>query len=162
MAVLLCGTVIAQAPVAAKVKTCTLINANSSLPTFATFNKLLTDTLKSADTLFYKVPVIHTGIGWFYVTLKSKLVASDTTSTVSFWQSYDGSTWFAVNAISSTYTASAYTATVAKSTTANTEFSFWQNNVRFDSQYLGIRFIAKTKSSFKTLYSGTIRYLNER
>ena len=55
-------------------------------------------------------------------------------------------------------TETAYSVTLAKATTKGTDISFWRNNVKFESQYLGIQIIAPARTSHKTIYYGTIRF----
>lgn len=131
------------------------INYNAtSTPTYS-------DTLKSGDTLFYKVLVSHSVIGYPYISWNTKLVAADTTSKIDFWQSVDGvHNWQRLTkdstgiAVPTTW----YPILIAKSTTAGVNFSFWQVAARFESQYLGIRVIANVKTGFKTIYYGSIRF----
>jgi hypothetical protein len=155
-------SVSAQLPIAKKIKTLGAIAEKPSgvMPTILKFNTAYSDTLKSGDTLFYKVPIIHSTLGYPVVVFSPKLIQAgkDTISTLTFWQSYDGVKWVQCNAVSNAYSPSAYSATVPKSTTTINEYSFWTNNIKFEGQYLGIRFIAKTRSLFKTCYYGSIRY----
>lgn len=152
----------AQLPIAKKIKTLGTIaeKPSGTAPTILKFNTLYTDTLKSGDTLFYKVPIVHSTLGYPSVVFSNKLVTAgkDTVSTLTFWQSYDGSKWVQCNTVSNAYSLSAYSATVPKSTTTINEYSFWSNNIKFEGQYLGIRFIAKTRSLFKTIPYGSIRF----
>ena len=179
----------AQLPVSTKVKTLGAISDQGiGAPSIATFNAAKTDTLKSGDTLFYKVLINHGSVGYPYISQLTKLVANDTTATATFWQSVDGSTnWQQIKYLSQTttlvfdttkyakgttgkfwdlYSASGtsvnaetvWSVTVNKSTTTGTNFSFWRQNAKFESQYLGIRFIASTKSGFKTIYYGSVRF----
>jgi hypothetical protein len=46
----------------------------------------------------------------------------------------------------------------AGAATPNNEVSFWRNNLKFESQYLGIRFISGTKTGSKLVYTGTVRF----
>jgi hypothetical protein len=146
--------------IASKVKTLGTISEKpvGTAPTIIKFNALLTDTLKSTDTLFYKIPIIHSTVGYPYVTIRPKLIANDATATVTFWQSFDGVRWTQCNSVSNAYVLTAFTATVPVSTTLINEYSFWASNIKFDSQWFGMRFIAATNAGFKTLYYGSIRF----
>ena len=119
------------------------------------------DTLKSGDTLFYYVNIAHTTVGYPYLSVLTKLVANDTTSKVTFWQSVDGSSNWQQIQIDSIGVSSPTTLTpitLAKSTTKGTDISFWRKAARFESQYLGWREIASVKSGFKTIYWGSVRF----
>ena len=160
-------TINAQLPtVAKKIKTYIPIQDNGGIqPLNATYSSGVLssypDTLKSGDTLFYKLPIKHARVGFPYLSLNTKLVANDTTSKIDFWQSVDGvnnwqriykdSTGIAVPTIW-------YPTLIAKSTTKGTVLSFWQVAARFESQYLGVRIIANVKSGFKTIYYGSYRF----
>jgi hypothetical protein len=88
----------AQLPQKKKVYTLGAIYDNgTAAQTFSTFNAAFADTLKSgsaADTVFFKVLINHVSLGFPYISLNTKLVSAgqDTTATVTFWQSIDGST----------------------------------------------------------------------
>ena len=87
----------AQLPQKKKVYTCSAIYDNQqAAQTFSTFNATFADTIKSgsaADTVFFKVLINHVSIGFPYLSLNTKLVSAgqDTTATLTFWQSIDGS-----------------------------------------------------------------------
>lgn len=148
----ICLNISAQLPVASKVK-----NLGSTIPgKIVPFNLSYTDTLKSADTLFYKVLVNHDVNVYPYISQLTRLVANDTTATLTLWQSVDGvHNW---QQLTTGTSPSAYSATIAKSTTTGTEIDFWRSIGWFNSQWFGIRFIAKTKSGFKTIYYGSVRF----
>jgi hypothetical protein len=229
-----------------KVITLGAINDNG---TIGVINPNKTDTLYSADTLFYKVLVNHTSEGYPYLSINTKVGTTDTTknttSTITFWQSVDGvNNWQQITQVSQTTTLlydttmivkpangilfdttrivepanlqiwdttkqtygrggkfdllyqlkttskgqflyaassknkgsfpyyatgtvskteSVYSGTVKRSynngvATPGNEFSFWRNNLKFESQYLGIRFIAGTSSGAKLVYTGSVRF----
>ena len=238
---------LAQLPVSTKIKNLATLEAGK----ISTINAAYADTLKSGDTLFYKVLVNHSYVGYPYISLITRLVANDTTSTLTLWQSVDGTqNWQQITKVSQlttllfdttaiygrggnnvstmisdttlvygrggngqsdvlydttkimnhvspslkalysakiteknrqlysssglTKNRSLYSATgtsynteavwnitVAKASSGSCDVSFWRNNARFESQYLGIRFIAKTKSGFKAVYYGSVRYDNQ-
>jgi heme-degrading monooxygenase HmoA len=151
----ICVTVSAQTPVAAKIKTLSVAKPGQ----IVSFNAAKADTLKSADTLFYKILINHEGNVTAYISQLTKLVANDTTATVTYWQSVDGSTnWQAVKKGAAQ---AAYSATIAKSTTTGVDVSFLRDTAYFESQYLGVRYIGKTKSGFKTILYGSIRFNNK-
>ena len=222
----------------------------NDIGTIGVINPNKADTLYSADTLFYKVLINHSSEGYPYISLNTKVANADTTShdvtsTITFWQSVDGSTnWnqikqntqtgtlvFDTTAIlhpangiifdttkfdagasnivwdttkffrgtgiggrvspyatkstfrqgfyaiaaknkgtalysateTRTVTEAVYSATVPRTynnavVTNGNEYSFWRLNLKFESQYLGIRFIAGTKSGAKLVYSGSVRF----
>lgn len=149
---LICASVSAQLPVTSKIKT-QPTQITASLGSVA-FNASYSDTLKSGDTLFYKWSVAHTGIIYPYISLLKKNVASDTTFTVTFWQSVDGShNWVQVL---NTTTPTAWATDIAKTITG-TDISFWRSVGYFESTYLGMRLISKTKSGCKNIAYGSIR-----
>jgi hypothetical protein len=145
----------AQVPgVTKKVKT---LSPSLASGLIANINNSLADTLKSGDTLFYKVVVTHDRVGFPYLSILKKVVATDTTADVTFWQSVDGThNWLQVK---NTTSPTAWSTTLAKSTLA-TEYDFWQNVAWFRSQYLGIRFIQRVKSGSKVIVYGSVRYDN--
>lgn len=156
--VLLSAVVVAQLPVAAKVK-----NLGTCSPgKIVAFNNSLTDTLASADTLFYKLLVNHTTEVYPYISQLKKLVAADTTAILTLWQSVDGSNnWQVIkHGLPSDTATVAYVKTIAKGTTGN-DYSGWRSNIKFESQYFGMRFIAKTKTGSKNIFYGSIRF-NEK
>jgi hypothetical protein len=62
-----------------------------------------------------------------------------------------------------TVTSAVYSATIPRtynnaSYTNTNGISFWELNLKFESQYLGIRFVAGTQSGAKLVYSGTVRF----
>lgn len=230
-----------------KVITLGAINDNG---TIGVINPNKTDTLYSADTLFYKVLVNHTSEGYPYLSINTKVGTTDTTknttSTITFWQSVDGvNNWQQITQVSqtttllfdttllvkpannivwdttrlvepanlivwdtttygkgtgsgrtnalyklkasdkgqfpyaykstfkgefpyyatgtNTKTEAVYSATIKRSytngaATPGNEISFWRNNLKFESQYLGIRFIAGTSSGAKLVYTGSVRF----
>ena len=150
---LLTVVMFAQVPkITKKIKTLDRVSENGL--TIA-INPVKADTLKSGDTLFYKIPVNHTRIGYPYISMLQKLVAADTVAVLTFWQSVDGTNnWQQVLYGSSP---SAWSITMAKGNTG-TDVSFWRSIGWFESSYLGMRFIAKPKSNFKKIFYGSIRY----
>ncbi len=82
-------TMFAQLPViTTKVKTLPAIKEGQICP----INTALQDTMKTGDTIFYKIQVNHSEIGYPYLSLLLKRVAGADTATVTatFWQSVDG------------------------------------------------------------------------
>lgn len=148
----------AQVPkVTTKVKTLGAINPGVILP----INSSLTDTLKSTDTLFYKVQINHSDVGYPYISLllKGGIAGTDTaTVTVTFWQSVDGKTnWTQVlNTTSPTAWATSLTKAVQKA--GGMDIDFWRSIAWFRSQFLGIRLICGTSASEKAIYYGSVRF----
>ncbi len=147
----------AQLPVASKVKTLGTVQANGIT---VAINPSLSDTLKSNDTLFYKIPVSHSNIGYPYISQLYKRAAGADTSvvTITFWQSVDGiHNWVPIKAGSSP---SAFSVSLTKAVqlAGKIEIDFWQNIVWFQSSYLGIRYVATTVSGFKGIYYGSVRF----
>jgi hypothetical protein len=130
---------------------------------YISFNKNLTDTLKSGDTLFYKFEITHTNEINPYVVQNWKLIAADTTVTVTFWQSMDGITtasrsWIQIyNTTTLPVTTSAYAKSVTATSANTVNYDFGQDMAFLSSRYLGIRYIAKTKTGFKSIPYGTVK-----
>lgn len=141
----------AQMPVASKIKNLGVYNPG----TIVQFNANFADTLKSADTLFYKVAFNHDFVGYPYLTYAKTIVAADTTADVVMYQSVNGSTnWIQIQSGSSP---SNYSTTIAKAATGG-DIDFWKTTIWFSSQYLGIRLIQRTKTSSKAVIYGTVRF----
>ena len=144
----------AQMPVSSKIKDLGVVNPG----VIVQFNPNLTDTLKTTDTLFYKVAFNHTYVGYPYFTYARKVVSADTTTDVIFYQSVNGKTnWIQLQ---STTTPTNYATTIAKAATGG-QIDFWSGVIWFQSQYLGVRFIQRAKSTSKIILYGTIRFNNQ-
>jgi hypothetical protein len=155
--VALVATTFAQLPTTAKVKVLNTVQPNGMT---TAINPSYADTLKSADTLFYKIPINHGLVGFPYISqLFRKTAGADTSViTVTFWQSVDGvHNWVPVKAGASP---SAYSVSLTKAIqkVGQIEIDFWQNIVWFQSSYLGVRYVATTVSGFKGVYYGSIRF----
>lgn len=141
-----------HAQIASKVKDLGAINQGG----FVEVNPFLKDTLKSGDTISYKVRISHANDVNLYQVQKFKKIAADTSVAVSFWQSMDGTNWYAVQAGSSP---SAYTKTVTATNNYNTEYIGEIDQVYFVSRYYKVMFIAKAKTGFKSIPYGSIAVL---
>jgi len=114
----------AQLPVSTKVKTLSPALVPGGI---TTLNSSKYDTLKTGDTLFYKVLINHDEIGYPYLSLLLKRVAGADTATVTatFWQSVDGSTnWQQVKYLSKVTTFLFDTTKFAGSTTGTSTLLF--------------------------------------
>jgi hypothetical protein len=147
----------AQLPVASKIKN---LGAGFTPGTIVSFNSNLADTLKSADTLVYKVAFSHSKIAYAYISELTKLVANDTTVYVRYYQSVDGKTNLQLLKTVGAYNPPTNHDTIAKSTTAGRDIDLYRKGLPCNSQYLIIWFKAATKSNFKTILYGSVR-LNE-
>ena len=148
----------AQTPVATKIKTLPALNDGNGLT--IPINVSYSDTVKSGDTLFYKVLVGHNYVIYPYISILTKSLTStkDTTTLLSLWQSVDGvHNWQRLYRDSVSVMVPYYGLTLAKSTTTGTELDFWRYKLLFQSTYLGIRLIGKTKSGFTGIYYGSVR-----
>lgn len=149
----------AQLPISTKIKNVGLVKQGE----YISYDKNYTDTLKSGDTLFYKFEVTHTNEIVPYVVQNWKLVSADTTVTVTFWQSMDGVTtasrsWLQIyNTTTLPVTTSAYSKTVTATSANTANYNFSQDMAFLGSRYLGIRYIAKTKTNFKSIPYGTVK-----
>jgi hypothetical protein len=128
------------------------------------FNTNYADTLKSGDTLFFIIPVEHKDYVYPYITQYWKFVAVDTTVLVTFWQSMTGSQtvdaeWYQINNTTTLpVTLSAYAKTVTATSGNAADYSFKEEMAWFDSRYLGIRYIARVKTGFKSCPYGTVKF----
>lgn len=122
---------------------------------FLSFNANLHDTLGSNDTLTYIVPVTHTNLitPLHVVNFKTVDTIGDTTVTIKFYESMDNITYFAVKADTSDYTK-----TVSSPGTSNNEYNGNFDAEFFDSRYYKIMFFSKTKTGFKTIPYGYIKF----
>ena len=154
---LIVATTFAQLPklnLTKKLKTLSTVSANGLT---VAINPVKADTVKSGDTLFYKVPINHSFKGYPYISLLQKLVTADTVATLTFWQSVDGANnW---QQVLNTASPTAWAITLAKGNTG-TDISFWRSIGWFESNWLGIRIIAKPKSNHKKIFYGSIRFDN--
>jgi hypothetical protein len=141
-----------NAQVAAKVHTEKAINQGE----FVSFDLSLKDTLKSADTISYVFPVIHTNSVNFIVDLREKLVANDTTVAMTALESVDGITYYPI-LYGAVGTTSAYGKTLAKSITG-IEYNGASDMAWIETRYLKLMFIAKAKSGFKKILSGYVKF----
>lgn len=148
--------IMAQLPVASKIKDL----GTYSVGKIVSFNSSLADTLKSGDTLAYRIAFNHTGVGYPYISQLTKLVANDTTAYVRFYQSVNGSSNLQILKKVGAYAAPTNNDTIAKSTTAGRDIDMFRNSIPFNSQYLIIWIVAPVKSGFKTIIYGSVR-LNE-
>jgi hypothetical protein len=142
----------AQLPVASKIKTMTAVQQGYT----ANFNSSYTDTLKSGDTLFYVCAVTHYNEVNPYLQVNFNKIAADTTAVVTLWQSMTGVTTSSTswNQVKSGSSPSAWSATIS----ANTEYDGHSLPIWFAGRYIGIRFIGKTKTGFKTRPYGTVKF----
>jgi hypothetical protein len=147
----------AQLPQTSKVKTLGAVSPGKIMP----INNSLTDTLGSNDTIFYKQLVNHDQVCFPYLSLLQKHVAGADTAvvTITLWQSVDGvHNWKQVKATTSP---SAYSFTFSKALQlTGSEIDGWSAVIWFRSQYIGIRLVSATISSYKAIYYGSIRYDN--
>ena len=137
---------------AAKVHTAKWVNQGE----FVSFDLTLKDTIKSADTVSYVFPVLHTNAINFIVDFRMKLVANDTTVAMTALESMDGITYYPIN-FGAVGTTSAYGKTVAKGNTS-VEYNGASDAAWFEGRYLKLMFIAKTKSGFKKIFSGYVKF----
>ncbi len=148
-------TAFCQLPkIATKVKNLGAITAGVIQP----INAAYADTLKSADTVFYKLVVNHSRVVFPYVSLNVKATAGADTSviTVTFWQSVDGTRW---SQVLNTASPTPWATTISKANqkAGNVDIDFWRSIGWFQSQYLGIRLIATSVSGYKGIYFGSVR-----
>jgi hypothetical protein len=141
-----------QAQVAAKVHTSKVVNQGE----FVSFGMALHDTLKSADTVSYVFPVTHINSVGFIIDQRMKLVANDTTIAMTTWESIDGITYYAIN-YGAVGTSSAYGKTLAKGI-VSVEYNGDSDYAWFSGRYLKLMYIAKTKSGFKKILSGYVKF----
>lgn len=151
------GYASAQLPIASKIKD---LGGPVNPGVVIRFNPSLADTLKSGDTLVYKIAFNHSKVSYAYISQLTKLVANDTTVYVRYYQSVDGKTNLQQLKVVGAYSATTNNDTIAKSTTAGRDIDFFRKSLPFDSQYLIIWFKASTKSNFKTILYGSLR-INE-
>jgi hypothetical protein len=91
------------------------------------------------------------------IDLRGKVIANDTTITMTMLQSMDGITYYAVDSGSIMHSKTAFSTTLAKAATTK-YISGEENNVYFDGKYLKLMFIAKTKTGFKKILSGYAKF----
>ena len=152
-------TAFTQVPViTSKVKTLGTLQTNGLT---VAINPLLADTLKSGDTLFYKINTFHSATSYPYLSLIEKKAGSnDTTALLTFWQSVDGThNW---QQVLNTATPTAWNTTLAKATAI--DLDFWRSIGWFQSTYLGVRIISNGPAAptakntyYKNIYYGSIR-----
>jgi hypothetical protein len=148
-------SVFAQLPVKTKIH-----DGSGNAGTIMTFNKNLSDTLKSGDTIAYRFLINHSKISYAYISELTKLVANDTTVYVKYFQSVDGSSNLQQLKAVGAASAPTYNDTISKSTTTGRDIDFFRKSLPFGSQYLIIWFKAPVKSGFKTILYGSTR-INE-
>jgi hypothetical protein len=150
-------SVFAQLPVKTKIH-----DGSGNAGTIMTFNKNLSDTLKSGDTIAYRFLINHSKVSYAYISELTKLVANDTTVYVKYFQSVDGSSNLQQLRGIGAASAPTYNDTIAKSTTTGRDIDLYRKNpgVPFSSQYFIIWLKAPVKSGFKTILYGSTR-INE-
>jgi hypothetical protein len=111
------------------------------------------DTLISGDTIAYVFQIEHSTNVDLSFDVRNKIVANDTSVAVTFWESLDGITYYAVLAGS---TPSAYTKTIAKGA-GNTSWVCASDYCWFGMRYLKVMFIAKPKTGFKKIFYGYLK-----
>lgn len=139
--------------VASKVHTSSTVNQGE----FISFNSDLADTLTSNDTISYVFPVRHANSVNLIVGMRNKLVANDTSIAVTFYSSFDGVTYVPIN-YGAVGTSSAYTKTIAKSAASYVEWNGASDAAWFEGRYLKIMYISKTKSGFKKILYGSVKF----
>ena len=131
-----------------KTKTLGTLQANGM--TLA-INPYKADTLKSGDTIFYKIPIYHSSVGVPYISLNTTGVSSDTTSTLTFWQSVNGKdNWQQINTMSKS-SILVFDTTLVYGNGLNDKSNYLLDTTKRTKGYNG---------TFNALYAGTITEKN--
>ena len=156
IAIVLSVNVFAQMPRASKIKSLKAVNQGE----FVNFNPSLSDTMSSADTLVYKVSLTHTNQIVPYIIQKVKRLDSTANVTITFWESVDNSTWYAIQAWTSlsNFALTSYSKTASVSANISTPYLFDADAAFFSSRYFAIRYISATKTGFHCIPYGTIKF----
>ncbi len=107
------------------------------------------DTLKSGDTLAYVAKLLTSTIAYPYVSQNWSLISSDTTVTLTVYQSNDGVKWHIVQAGASPTN---YTKSITNTATTGTaQYHFLTDQAYLGGVYIKFMYIAKTKTGFKSI-----------
>jgi hypothetical protein len=127
-------------------------NNISAFDTTLVFGRGANNKMGIADTATYSKGRIGTGVA-LYPVYRNRALYNQTTKNRALYSALE--TISKAEAVYSVSIPRSYNGGVA---TPTNEVSFWRNNIKFESQYLGIRFISGTKTGSKMIYTGTVRF----